>query len=94
MAPNGGVGRKGTPDFLLSHADTNMRLAPKPIKSEDSILLEHLFDDLQDEATSEIYEDVKKKLPQVKNPGHWSSDVINGKLKSDILSHTAGLTYD
>lgn len=65
-----------------------MRAAPKPIKSEDSIPLENLFDDLQDGDASEINEDVKKKLPQVKNPGSWNSDVIGGKLHPPLPSHT------
>ncbi|KAF2164685.1 hypothetical protein M409DRAFT_67793 [Zasmidium cellare ATCC 36951] len=60
-----------------------MRTAPKPIKSEDSISLENLFDDLQDDPTSELHEDVKKKLPQVKNPGNWNSDVMGGLKPKD-----------
>lgn len=66
---------------MAGRAAVNMRSGPKPIKSEDSIPLENLFDDLQDDAGSEIHEDVKKKLPQLKTPGNWNSEIIGGRPK-------------
>lgn len=41
--------------------------------------LENLFDDLADDAT-EVRQEAKKKLPQLKNPGNWNTEVLGGKI--------------
>lgn len=66
-----------------------MGAGPKPIKSEESVSLENLFDDIQDDTASDLLEDVKKKLPQVKNPGNWNSDIMGGRWRLDMLSPIA-----
>ena len=49
--------------------------AGKPSKNEkSSVPLEKLFDDLQDEGSPKVQDDIKKALPGVKKPGNWDSE--------------------
>lgn len=56
-----------------------MRTAPTPNARADNISLENLFDDLESDAT-EVKIEAKKRLPQVKNPGNWNSEVAGGRI--------------
>ena len=89
MAPNGTSRKSRHPPIRIlssvipaSHISSNnntMSTAPaatsKPIKSEDAVPLENLFDDLEG---TEVKEDVKKVLPAVKKRGSWDSEAANG----------------
>jgi hypothetical protein len=50
----------------------------KSAKADGALSLDHLFDDLKQYIKAEIAEDAKRKLPTVKNPGSWNSDVDGG----------------
>lgn len=53
--------------------------AASKVKNESSsVPLEKLFDDLEDDGTPKVQEDVKKALPGVKKPGNWDSDTKDG----------------
>ncbi|EME84969.1 uncharacterized protein MYCFIDRAFT_83020 [Pseudocercospora fijiensis CIRAD86] len=71
MATNGAASRK-----------TPAASKPSTTKTEESntlgIPLENLFDDLENEPTSDFVEDVKEKLPRVKHAGSWSTEVNTG----------------
>lgn len=84
MAANGTASRKSKPlssTFYHHSSLPNAYTAPaagKPVKNDDSISLENLFDDLENEAPLEVSGDVKEKLPKIKHAGSWSTEVTIG----------------
>jgi hypothetical protein len=58
-------------------------------KTDGALSLDHLFDDLKQYIKAEIAEDAKKKLPTVKNPGSWNSDVDGGLSAMEDLASPA-----
>lgn len=70
--------RNVLPFHLPPHATATdqLRTAPvsatRPTKIEGNVALANLFDDLSDDASSEIVPEVKKKLPAITNPGAWN----------------------
>lgn len=79
MAPTVSRKSKNCPSIPppASHATlANLGTAPvtatRPIKTEGSVALANLFDDLSDDAPSDIAPEVKKKLPTITNPGAWN----------------------
>lgn len=68
-----------SPPSLLSwtNMDPPAPAASKPIKREESLSLDNLFDDLDADAKFEIPDDVKKSLPTVKKPGSWQSENVD-----------------
>lgn len=51
----------------------------KPIKTEDAITLENMFDDLEEEkGEQEVKDEEGKGVVELKKPGNWDSDVANG----------------
>ncbi|PPJ55516.1 hypothetical protein CBER1_07063 [Cercospora berteroae] len=68
-ATNGVVGRKAP--------------AAKPSKSDSAISLDDLFEDIENDNAVKVLPEVKEKLPKVKNPGAWATEVNAGPRPKD-----------
>lgn len=94
MAPNGSSRKSklslaDVPFLPRIPSSNTMSTAPaapkKPGKGRESVPLERLFDDLQENGGLEVQEDVRKALPAVAKPGSWDSEV---KSKDSSASST------
>jgi hypothetical protein len=67
-----------------SRASSNTATAPAAAtrlnKTDGTVILDHLFDDYKDNASTDVLSDVKKKLPVVSNPGNWNSSIKNPEV--------------
>ena len=65
-----------------------MRSAPsatsssKPIKTEDAVTLENMFDDLEEKSEQDTKEEADINLEK---PGNWDSEGLNGVYLYSIL---------